>query len=83
VGGFEDRHLLVDHLREDLLVDAELPDQLLVDAPAELLLIGLDLRLVARLEVARVRSWPSTSAITSRGAAPSVVVVFWPRKSGM
>jgi hypothetical protein len=54
----DDGNLLVDHLRQDLLVDAELPDQLFVDLPAELLLIRLDLRLVARLEIARGQVMP-------------------------
>ena len=49
--GLGQRGLLVDHLLEDLLIDAELPQQLLVDAAAVLLLVRLDLALVASLEV--------------------------------
>ena len=80
--GFGQRGLLVDHLLQDLLVDAELPQQLLVDAAAELLLVGLDLRLIAPLEVARVMSWPSTVATTSAADAPTEVASCR-RKLGM
>ena len=50
--GLRQRRLFVDHLLQDLLVDAELPQQLLVDAAAILLLVGLDLSLVTSLEIA-------------------------------
>ena len=49
--GFGQRRLLVDHLLEDLLVDAELAQQLFVDAGAVRLLVRLDLALVAPLKV--------------------------------
>ena len=49
--GLGERGLLVDHLLQDLLVDAELPQQLLVDAAAVLLLVGLDLVLITPLEI--------------------------------
>ena len=50
--GLDQTDLLVDHLREDLLVDAELPQQLIVQVAAELLAVRLHLRDVALLEVA-------------------------------
>jgi len=51
--GLDHRHFLVDHLRQDLLVDAELPEQLLVHRTAELRTVGLYLGHVTLLEVAR------------------------------
>ena len=51
--GFDERHLLFDHLREDLLIDAELPQERAVDAAAELIAIRLNLRDVALLEFAQ------------------------------
>jgi hypothetical protein len=51
--GLEHGDLLVHHLRQHLLIDAELPQQLRVHLAAELLLVGLHLRDVALLELAR------------------------------
>ena len=50
--GLDEADLLVDHLRQNLLVDAELPQQLIVEAAAELLAIRLHLRQVPLLEIA-------------------------------
>ena len=50
--GLDEADLLVDHLRQDLLVDAELPQQLIVEAAAELLAVRLHLREVALLKIA-------------------------------
>ena len=49
--GLGKRGLLVDHLLEDLLIDSQLPKQLLVDVAAILLLVGLNLTLVASLKI--------------------------------
>ena len=65
--GFDQRGLLVDHLLQDLLIDAELPQQLVVEAAAVRGPVRLHLRVVALLELAGGQPRPSTSAITSRG----------------
>ena len=49
----DERHLLVDHLRENLLVDPELAQQLAVQAAAELRGVVLHLLDIALLELAR------------------------------
>ena len=50
--GLGQRRLLVDHLLQDLLVDAELAQQLLVDVAAVRRLVRLHLREIATLELA-------------------------------
>ena len=54
--GFHDRHFLVDHLGQNLLIDVQLPQQLVVHRPAELRPIRLHLGGVALLEFAG-REW--------------------------
>ena len=81
--GLDQRGLFVDHLLEDLLIDAELPHQLLVDAAAILLLVGLDLTSGNVAGNRRpVMSLPFTVATTSDADAPTDVEVV-SRKLGM
>ena len=51
--GFGERRLLVDHLLQDLLIDAELLQQLLAHVAAVRGPVGLQLRLVGAAELAR------------------------------
>ena len=49
----DQRRLLVDHLLQDLLLDAELAKQLITEAGAVGLPVGLDLGVVPLLELSR------------------------------
>ena len=51
--GFGERRALVDHLLQDLLLDAELLQQLLVHAAAVGGAVGLQLRLIGAAELVR------------------------------
>ena len=50
---FGERRPLVDHLLQDLLLDAELPQQLVAHVGAVCRTVGLDLRLIGPLELVR------------------------------